>query len=64
VKPGTRKAFDVLSFGLLPTIRFFRKVAQNRRAVRAGKPKPYTPSELVGDALEIVSDAKDQARRD
>lgn len=63
MRPGARTALNVLSLGVLPLIRWARKVRANRKAVRAGLPKPYPPDELVGDALELAEDVAHEVTR-
>jgi hypothetical protein len=46
----------VLKFG------WIRKVVANRRAVRAGKPKPYAPGEILGDVVDQALDIADEAK--
>lgn len=46
----------VLKFG------WVRKVVANRRAVKAGKPKPYPPGQILMDVVEQGLDVADQAK--
>lgn len=41
---------------------FWRKVRANRQAAKAGKPKPYTVAELLGEAVGAGADVADTIR--
>jgi hypothetical protein len=62
MKPRARKALNVLSLGIFPLVGAIRKIVANRQAVKAGKKKPYEPSEIAGDFLDIVNEAGDTVR--
>jgi hypothetical protein len=55
VKHGGRIVLGVLTAIFRPS--FWRKVRDNRRAVRAGLPKPTPPGELIVEALEMGGNA-------
>jgi hypothetical protein len=57
MRRGARIAANVFSLGIFPLVGFVRKIVQNRQAVKAGKPRPYTPGELVMEALEMGGNA-------
>jgi len=54
MRPGGIIAAKIFSLG---TYGFFKRVAENFRARRAGLPKPHTPGELVMEALELGAGA-------
>jgi hypothetical protein len=62
VKQRARKALNVLSLGIFPLVGAIRKIVANRQAVNAGKNRPYEPSEIAGDFLDIVNEAGDTVR--
>jgi hypothetical protein len=55
VRPGGRVVVGILTALFRPS--FWRKVVANRRAARAGLPKPNAPSELLVEGLGMASSA-------
>lgn len=55
-RPVLKKIAAALKFG------WVKKVIANRQAVRAGKPKPYPPGQILGDVVQSGMDAADTVK--
>jgi len=62
MRPGARKFLNVMTLGVFPLVGAIRKIIANRKAVRAGKPKPHDPVDIASDMLDVAGDAADTLR--